>query len=1009
MSYTSKDIKVLDEIEHIRLNPSMYIGDTSTPTHLVEEALDNALDECFGNYAKIVAVILDTKNSIYSVVDNGRGLPYEDDVPIIISTKLFSGGKFKGSKTAYTISCLTGDTEVLLIDGTSITLKEMAENPDKKYFGLSLSKEGFWKCSSLLYPQITGYTKKLIKITLDNDREIKCTENHLFMMRDGSYIQAKDLKINDSLMPCYYRENEHGYMEVRRINEELNRKIKFERRHFILFHKIAYTTFNGRVPKHYQVHHIDENRKNNTPENLKLLYRNEHIIEHVKLRMSKPLFDKYENAKGLIEYAKSERGRKKSREMGKIASVKLADYARSDRNKIDKSKQLKEYNRIEGVQKYLQKQKVIKFVKTLFSNNLDLIEENWEKYRPYGIPKFSKVTRKYNIFDIIEESKKYIEDLYTLEETNGKSIIRSRMFSILKKIGESEKELTIENYNFFRNQFDPKEKTITSMFGTFENFIDEYKYYNHSIKNIEIIELDEETPVYDIHVPEHSNFALSSEIVVHNSGKHGIGLVALNSLSTDFSIEIYRDKHASFKFEDCILKEKTIEDLSGNKPFSTKIQFTPDKKFFQSLKIDVERIRKRLLIASVELPNVHFVLMVDDDKEVIKLDKNTFFNEMCLADNDTETSKIFNFFTKENSEEFNAMFCFSFSGTTSPKIYSSVNLLPVDGGGTHINLFSEILRDFFISKAKKANLKFQASDCLCGLRAYISLELMNPEYGSQSKDKLTNKKESLEKLSNKLTKEIETYFSKNNQELEVILNYFAAYRADLEAKKHKVNGNGTKRASTKMVKLRDCTSSNGEIFIVEGDSAAGSLIQSRDPKIHAIFPLKGKIPNIVNAKDILKNKEVGELVQAFGCGIGKLFDINKLRYSKIICASDNDFDGMHIACLITMVISVLFPDIVKTGKFYIATGPLYAINEPKNFVPLWNEEELNKARADKKNISYFKGLGEMNPAQIKICLMDEKTRKLLKLDFTSNLDKMFKLFSDPNEKRKLLKGELFIK
>lgn len=200
-------------------------------------------------------------------------------------------------------------------------------------------------------------------------------------------------------------------------------------------------------------------------------------------------------------------------------------------------------------------------------------------------------------------------------------------------------------------------------------------------------------------------------------GLHGVGLVAVNALSKEFSIDIYRDKHASFVFEDCILKEKKVESISGPKPFSTKIQFVPDKKFFQTLKIDIERIRKRLLIASVELPNVHFVLMVDDSKEVIKLDKDKFFKEMCLSDNDTEKSKVYNFLNKEGSEEFNAMFCYSFSGTTAPKMYSSVNLLPVDNGGTHLNIFAEILREYFTTKAKKTNLKFQPSDCLCGLRA----------------------------------------------------------------------------------------------------------------------------------------------------------------------------------------------------------------------------------------------------------------------------------------------------
>ena len=103
--YTSKDIKVLSEVEHIRSSPGMYIGETSNPVHLVEEALDNSLDECLAGFANIVAVNIDTKNHVYSVLDNGRGIPLDNDVPITISTKLFSGAKFVGSKTAYEIAC----------------------------------------------------------------------------------------------------------------------------------------------------------------------------------------------------------------------------------------------------------------------------------------------------------------------------------------------------------------------------------------------------------------------------------------------------------------------------------------------------------------------------------------------------------------------------------------------------------------------------------------------------------------------------------------------------------------------------------------------------------------------------------------------------------------------------------------------------------------------------------------------------------------------------------------
>jgi DNA gyrase subunit B len=189
---------------------------------------------------------------------------------------------------------------------------------------------------------------------------------------------------------------------------------------------------------------------------------------------------------------------------------------------------------------------------------------------------------------------------------------------------------------------------------------------------------------------------------------------------------------------------------------------------------------------------------------------------------------------------------------------------------------------------------------------------------------------------------------------------------------------------------------------VEGDSAAGSLLQGRDPKITAIFPLKGKIPNISGAKDILKNKEIGELIQALGTGVEPHFDLTNLRYDKIICATDADPDGSHIACLLTMVIAILLPELIKQGKYFIAQTPLFAINEGKTFIPLWNEKELKEAQQKNAKISRFKGLGELNPWQLKTCLVDTKTRKLIPVTYTKDIDKMTKLFSDVEEKRQLL-------
>ncbi len=495
------------------------------------------------------------------------------------------------------------------------------------------------------------------------------------------------------------------------------------------------------------------------------------------------------------------------------------------------------------------------------------------------------------------------------------------------------------------------------------------------------------------------------------SGLHGVGLVAVNALSEEYIIEIYRDKKfAIFKFKNSKLVDKSIKDFKDNVPFSTKIQFKPDKKTFESMVPDVDRIRRRLLVASVELQDCFFTLNVDGKKEEIKLTPETFFQQYCKSDNDSEVSPLIEITVKDDVESMTIRFAHAISGSLSPRILSSVNLLPVDSGGTHVNFLQEIIRDFFGSKGKKANMKFQPNDALIGLRAYITLELKTPEFAGQTKDKLINRRTYLEKLFEKFRTAVEKYYVDHLDELEKLLAQFEDYRSRLDLKKiNKTGGNG-KRTTTKYTKLRDCRSSDGELFIVEGDSAEGSLIQCRDPEKHAVLPLRGKIPSVMNVKDILENNEIREIISALGIGVYPNITIENLRYDKIIILTDADADGEHIASILIMDLAVLVPDLIKSGKLYLAKTPLYSINDVKKklFIPLWTDDELKKAVAQNKPILRAKGLGELNPEQLEQCALNPKLRKLTKITYTSNLDKLTKLFSDVTTKRELLEGKFNI-
>ena len=491
------------------------------------------------------------------------------------------------------------------------------------------------------------------------------------------------------------------------------------------------------------------------------------------------------------------------------------------------------------------------------------------------------------------------------------------------------------------------------------------------------------------------------------SGLHGVGLTAVNALSSKYTIEIYRDKqHAKFEFANAKYKKKIIEPFTEERPFSSKIEFIPDSTIFENMDADITRIKKRLLMASVELPNVIFVINIDGVKEFIKIDKEEFFKTYCL-NGDTDLSDIIDVSSSDGAESFNVRFCFSFSGSMTPRIATSVNLLPVESGGTHVSCFYDILKDVFTTKSKKLDIKVQPSDMLCGLRAYFSLSLIKPDLSGQTKDKLVNRKAYIEKLGKKIRAGIDQYYDSNPDKLTEVLTFFHNYRAKIDSKKLNHSGSG-KRGSTKFTKLRDCVSNGGELFIVEGDSAGGSFIECRDPYKHAVFPLKGKISSIASKKDIKEHKEIAELIQALGTGVVPHFDISKLRYDKVICSVDADEDGKHIFCLLTMALAKLVPDIIRNGHYYLSITPLYAVTKKGIFRPLWTDDDLKEARKKNEPITRYKGLGELSPWKLKICALDEATRKLIRVNYTKSYDDLFKLFSSSEARRDLLDGKYTI-
>ena len=490
------------------------------------------------------------------------------------------------------------------------------------------------------------------------------------------------------------------------------------------------------------------------------------------------------------------------------------------------------------------------------------------------------------------------------------------------------------------------------------------------------------------------------------AGLHGIGNVAVYALSDYMKIEIYKNGlHAIYDFrEKKITRSQTT--FEGKAPFSTKVEFKPSKKHFFSTEVDLKLVEERIRLVVANHPNVSFVLRVDGVDRVIKGSE-----EELIADYLSKTVETWLTFDLKNKsgESCHLRIGWEKESFGASKFINSVNLVRTDGG-VHITKLNNILKSMFSYYAKKKSFNFNEEDCLQGLRAYLSLEIINTSFSAQVKTTL--EKNSDISIMDGLEKEIKSVLDKNEEYLLELLGRFQLYRQAIQSKKiNNVRSNGKRRSLTKFTKLKDCSEIGGELFIGEGDSAINGIAGLRNYKKHAMLPLRGVIPNtlVMEREKFLKNAEVIDIIQALGCGIESQCDISKLRYERVIICTDSDPAGHWIASLLIILFAKLTPDLIKKGHLFICKTPLYGVIRNKVFVPLWNEVDLEKARVNKEKIKRFKGLGEFNPPELKVFMLDD-TRILIPVTWSENhYEEIFELFTSSEKKRELVSGEWKLK
>jgi len=482
-----------------------------------------------------------------------------------------------------------------------------------------------------------------------------------------------------------------------------------------------------------------------------------------------------------------------------------------------------------------------------------------------------------------------------------------------------------------------------------------------------------------------------------SGGLHGVGVSVVNALSEWLIAKVKRNgKEYMQKFERGIPVTE-LEVIGDADHTGTTISFKPDKEIFNTTEFDYNTLQYRLREMSFLNKGVKITL---EDKrtgtkevfhyegglrsfvEYLNKDKNPLHKEILYFED-----------TKDNTVVELAL---QYTDSYSENIYTFAKNINTEEGGFHLSGLRSALtksindygRKYNFLKEKDENL--QGEDVREGLTAVLSVKLTEPQFEGQTKTKLGNSevKGIVESI---VYDHLNSYLEEHPNEGKIILEKAisasrareAARRAREISRKRSILDNTTLPG-----KLADCQEDDievTEIFLVEGDSAGGSAKQGRDRKNQAILPLRGKIMNVEKARldKILDYDEIRAMIAAFGTGIGKDFDLEKLRYGKIIIMTDADVDGAHIRTLLLTFFYRYMRKLIENGNIYIAQPPLYKVSKGKSEYYAYSDEELEKLLNEigrgNYTIQRYKGLGEMNPEQLWETTMNPENRILLKV------------------------------
>ena len=510
----------------------------------------------------------------------------------------------------------------------------------------------------------------------------------------------------------------------------------------------------------------------------------------------------------------------------------------------------------------------------------------------------------------------------------------------------------------------------------------------------------EGTPAVEVILTKlHAGGKFSNDSYQFSGGLHGVGISVVNALSKSIEVWIKRDaKHYYMKFNSS-KKSKDLEEIAtiGKRNTGTLIKFVPDPQYFDTVKFSIKGLRHNLRSKAVLCPGLEITFDNEIDETSdrwIYEDGIKDYLQASLDGLDCIPIIPFVILFKSKEEHLNCALTWT-ENTSNTTAESFVNLIPTIGGGTHVNGLrsglTDALKEFceFRNLIPK-NIKLTPDDVWQKIAFVLSIKILDPQFSGQTKERLSSREcasfvSGVVKDSFSLWLNQHTDIAEKIAEIAILNAQSRLKTAKKVIRKKIVSGPALPG------KLSDCTSTDleqTEVFLVEGDSAGGSAKQARDKNYQAILPLRGKILNTweVDSSEVLASNEIHDISVAIGLEPDSN-DLSGLRYGKICILADADSDGAHIATLICALFVKHFPKLVSQGHVYAAMPPLYRVDAGKQVFYALDDKERNALEAkllkensrQKIQVQRFKGLGEMNPKQLRETTMQPDTRRLIQL------------------------------